>query len=114
MSIGPVSNLPFSYLESFLGLGANNKTTSSSPGAANQTGTSTFGQIFEQLGQLQQSDPAQYQQLMSQISSIVGAHTQGQSAGSVISSLHQSLAAFNSGRLQNIALDPMGMIVKNL
>jgi len=72
MSIGPLSNLASNYVESLIGkafsgqsAGKSNAASASQTTDANQL--SPFAELLSTLQQLQQSNPAQYQQVTQQI-----------------------------------------------
>lgn len=77
--MGSISNIASSYLQSMLpaalqGIGLGNSSTANSLGSIGNTAATTdsqqlspFAQVMSELQQLQQSDPAQYQQVTAQV-----------------------------------------------
>lgn len=123
MSIGPINNLSGSYLQSVLatalqGTGLTNKTSgnslngidTSSPGlSSDKSQLSPFTQLMSTLQQLQQSDPAKYQQVTQQIATNLqsAAQTAQQNGNPNAASQLNQLAtdftnASKSGQLPNV------------
>jgi hypothetical protein len=118
MSIGPLANLAGGYLQSIIGpalRGAEATTTSAnaaSGAAASQPDNgqlSPFAQLLNTLQQLQQSNPAQYQQVTQQISSNLQTASQSaQTGGNTTAAAQLSTLATDfqnasqSGQLPNV------------
>jgi hypothetical protein len=118
MAIGPLFNLASGYIEQLLGKtvnGSSSASTSATGSTSSPTGTSDgnqlspFAQILSTLQQLQQSNPAQYQQVTQQISTKLQSAAQSATASgdtSLASELTQLSTDFSnastSGQIPNI------------
>lgn len=117
MSIGPLTNLASSYLQSILGTTSSSSTKNANSSTAlssifegsDNSQLSPFAQLMSTLQQLQQSNPTQYAQVTQQIatnlqSAAQTAQSQGNTAAaSQLTQLSNDFtAASKSGQLPNI------------